>query len=412
MVSATHASQRAPLTVPAARGGCPFDPPPAYEQARQERALARVRLWDGSPCWMATRHADIRAVLRDRRFSADATRPGFPFLSAGRQALTLDRPTFIRMDDPEHARLRRMLTADFMIRKVAALRPAVRALADDLLDRMTARPERTADLVADFALPLPSVVICLLLGVPYSEHAFFQRCGSTMLRTDATPEEVRTAQSQLLEFLAGLAAAKRSAPDDGIISRLVAQNELDDDDIASMGRLLLVAGHETTANMTSLSVLALLRDPQAAARLREAARQDAAGDGTALDTAVEELLRYLTVVQSGLARIAVEDVEVGGALVRAGEGVLCMLGAGNRDQDAFPDGGRLDLQRPDARRHVAFGFGVHQCLGQPLARLELRVALPAVLDRLPDLRLAVPFEDLRFRHEMAVYGVHELPVAW
>ncbi|SEN74184.1 cytochrome P450 [Actinacidiphila rubida] len=412
MASALQPSTSAPLTVPAARGACPFDPPPAYEQARGERALVRVRLWDGSPCWMATRHADIRTVLRDRGFSADATRPGFPFLSAGRQALTLDRPTFIRMDDPGHARLRRMLTADFMIRKVAALRPAVRALADDLLDRMTARPERTADLVADFALPLPSVVICLLLGVPYSEHAFFQRCSSTMLRTDATPEEVSTAQSELLEFLAGLAAAKRSAPDDGIISRLVARDELDDDEIASMGRLLLVAGHETTANMTSLSVLALLRDPRQAGQLRRAARQDEAGDPAALDTAVEELLRYLTVVHSGLARVALEDVEVGGTLVRAGEGVLCMLGAGNRDEHAFPESGLLDLERPDARRHLAFGFGVHQCLGQPLARLELRVALPAVLDRLPDLRLAVPFEDLRFRHEMAVYGVHELPVAW
>lgn len=410
---ATAARPSAPLTVPAARRGtCPFDPPPAYERARGQEALARVRLWDGSPCWMATRHADIRTVLRDRRFSADATRPGFPFLSAGRRALTVDRPTFIRMDDPGHARLRRMLTADFMIRKVAAMRPAVRAVADDLLDRMAARPGRTADLVADFALPLPSVVICLLLGVPYAEHAFFQRCSATMLRTDAPPDEVRAAQSELLEFLAGLAAAKRSAPDDGIISRLVAQGELDDDEIASMGRLLLVAGHETTANMTSLSVLALLRDPAQAERLREAARLDDAGDGAALDTAVEELLRYLTVVQSGLARIAREDVEVGGTLVRAGEGVLCMLGAGNRDEAAFPDGGRLDLERPGARRHLAFGFGVHQCLGQPLARLELRVALPAVLERLPGLRLAVPFEELRFRHEMAVYGLHELPVAW
>ncbi|WP_037909005.1 cytochrome P450 [Actinacidiphila yeochonensis] len=410
MTTAAHPS--APLTVPAARGGCPFDPPPAYEQARDEQALSRVQLWDGSTCWMVTRHADIRSVLRDQRFSADASRPGFPFLSAGRRALTTDLPTFIRMDDPAHARLRRMLTADFMIRKVAAMRPAVQAVADDLLDRMTAGPGRTADLVAEFALPLPSVVICLLLGVPYAEHAFFQECSSTMLRTDAPPEEVSGAQKRLLDFLTGLARAKRSAPDDDIISRLVAQGELDDEEIASMGRLLLVAGHETTANMTSLSVLAMLREPAQAERLRQAARQDAEGDGTALDTAVEELLRYLTVVHSGLSRVAVEDVEVGGTLVRAGEGVLCMLGTGNRDEAAFPDGDQLDLERPGARRHLAFGFGVHQCLGQPLARLELRVALPAVLDRLPGLRLAVPFEDLRFRHEMAVYGLHELPVAW
>ncbi|SEG87703.1 Cytochrome P450 [Actinacidiphila yanglinensis] len=410
MATAAHPST--PLTVPAARGTCPFDPPPAYEQARGDQGLTRVRLWDGSSCWMVTRHADIRSVLRDRVFSADSSRAGFPFLSPGRRALTTDRPSFIRMDDPEHARLRRMLTADFMIRKVASMHEGVRHLADELLERMAAAPDRTADLVAEFALPLPSMVICLLLGVPYSEHAFFQRCSSTMLRTDASPAEVTAAQREILDFLTALARERRSAPDDGIISRLAAAGELPDEEIASMGRLLLVAGHETTANMTSLSVLTLLRDPEQADRLREAARRDAAGDGDALDTAVEELLRYLTVVHSGTARVAVEDVMVGGTLVRAGEGVLCMLNAGNRDEDAFPDGGRLDLERPGARRHLAFGFGIHQCLGQPLARLELRVALPAVLDRLPDIRLAAPFESLRFRHEMGVYGLHELPVAW
>ncbi|SFE64253.1 Cytochrome P450 [Actinacidiphila alni] len=400
------------LDVPAPRGACPFAPPPAYEQARADEAPARVRLWDGSACWMVTRHADIRTVLRDRRFSADATRPGFPFLSAGLRALGTERPTFIRMDDPDHARLRRMLTADFMIRKVAELRPAVREVTEDLLARLTARPGRTADLVADFALPLPSVVICLILGVPYDDHAFFQRCSSVMLRTDAPPGEVAAAQNELRAYLVGLARAKRSVPDDSIIGRLAAHSGLDDDEIASMGRLLLVAGHETTANMTSLSVLALLREPEQAALMRRAMRSDEAGDSGPLDTAVEELLRHLTVVHNGLGRIAVEDVEIGGTTIRAGDGVLCMLGAGNRDEDAFPDGDRLDLARPGARRHVAFGFGVHQCLGQPLARLELRIALPAVLDRLPGLRLAVPFEQLRFRSEMAVYGLHELPVAW
>ncbi|MBD0738785.1 cytochrome P450 [Streptomyces sp. CBMA29] len=409
---ATAAHPPVAVTAPAARGTCPFAPPPAYEQARGEEGLSRVRLWDGTSCWMVTRHADIRSVLRDRSFSSDARRPGFPFLSAGLRTLATDRPTFIRMDDPDHARLRRMLTADFMIRKVAEMRPAVRQVTDDLLDRMAARTDRTADLVADFALPLPSVVICLLLGVPYADHAFFQQCSSTMLRTAAPAQEVSAAQDELRDYLAGLARAKRAAPDDGIISRLAEQGILDDDEIASMGRLLLVAGHETTANMTALSVLALLREPAQAERLHEAARLDEDGDGSALDTAVEELLRYMTVVHNGIGRVAVEDVEVSGTRIRAGEGVLCMVGAANRDEDAFPDGGLLDLGRPGARRHLAFGFGVHQCLGQPLARLELRVALPAVLQRFPGLRLAVPFEELRFRHEMAVYGLHALPLAW
>lgn len=395
--------QQTALTAPAPRGACPFAPPPAYQQARDEPALSRVSLWDDSSAWLITRHQDVRAVLRDARFSADAARPGFPFLSAGRKVLANDRPTFIRMDDPEHATLRRMLTADFMVKKIEALRPQVRAVADELLDRMTDGRER-ADLVSEFALPLPSIVICLLLGVPYEEHAFFQECSRVMLRTDADPGEVEAAQARLIDYLGRLTHAKRSAPDDGILSRLAHDTELTDDQIASMGRLLLVAGHETTANMTALSVLALLGRPDQLDRLRHA-------DAEQLRVAVEELLRYLSVVHSGLARVATEEVMIGGTVVRAGEGVLCMLGTANWDEDAFPGGADLDVSR-DARRHVAFGFGVHQCLGQPLARVELQVALATLLRRLPDLRLDVPSEEIRFRHEMAVYGVHALPVAW
>jgi cytochrome P450 len=393
----------ATLIAPAGRGTCPFAPPPAYEQARRERPVTRAALWDGTSAWLLTRHEDIRSVLRDRRFSADAGRPGFPFLSAGRRALTTDRPSFIRMDDPEHARLRRMLTAEFMIKKIESLRPQVQDLADDLLDRMT-EGRRSADLVAEFALPLPSVVICLLLGVPYRDHAFFQRCSSIMLHTASTEAEVLAAQNELVDYLIALTRAKRISPDDGILSKLTRETELTDDQIASMGRLLLVAGHETTANMTALSVLALLRNPDQLARLRGAGPDE-------VRAAVEELLRYLSVVQGGVARVATEDVRVGDVDVRAGEGVLCMLNAANRDEDAFPGGDGLDLTR-DARRHLAFGFGVHQCLGQPLARIELQIALATVLRRLPDLRLAVPYEEIRFRHEMLVYGVHALPVAW
>ncbi|MFC4031177.1 cytochrome P450 [Streptomyces polygonati] len=395
------------FAAPAPRGGCPFDPPPAYGRVREEQPVARVSLWDGSSCWLLTRHQDVRSVLRDTRFSAEASRPGFPFLSAGRKALTTSNASFIRMDDPEHAQLRRMLTGDFMVKRIEALRPRVQQLTDELLDRMT-EGRQEADLVADFALPLPSVVICLLLGVPYADHAFFQDRSRTMLNSVSTPEQIEEAQDDLLRYLAGLAESKAAAPDDGILSRLVARGELTVAQIAAMGRLLLVAGHETTANMTALSALALLRDPDQLARLRDAAL---AGDTAAVQGAVEELLRYLSIVQGGVARVATEDVTVGDVRIRAGEGVLLMLNAANRDEEAFPGGDSLDVSR-DARRHVAFGFGVHQCLGQPLARLELQVALAALLRRLPGLRLAVPFEEIGFRTEMLVYGVHALPVTW
>lgn len=397
------AESPATLAVPAARtGGCPFDPAPGVVRALREEPVTRATLWDGSSCWLVTRHQDVRAVLGDPRFSADATRPGFPFLTAGGRELVTSTPTFIRQDDPEHARLRRMLTSDFMVKKVEAMRPEVQRITDELLDGMTEGRD-SADLVAEFALPLPSLVICLLLGVPYEDHEFFQKRSRTLLSLRSTADDVRTAQADLQRYLIRLAESKRQTPDEGIVSRLVARGELSDEEIASMGRLLLVAGHETTANMTALSTLALLRNPGQLTRLRE--------DPSLVKGAVEELLRYLTIVHNGVPRIAAEDVTVGGVTIRAGEGVLCAINTANRDEEVFPGGAALDVGR-DARRHVAFGFGVHQCLGQPLARVELQIALETLLRRLPDLRLAVPFEDVPFRHDMGIYGVHALPVAW
>jgi cytochrome P450 len=391
-----------PITLPASRGACPFDPPPGYERAQREDPVTRVELFDGSTAWMVTRYEDVRAVLGDKRFSAEADRPNFPFVSPGRRELSNVGQSFIRMDDPEHSRLRRMLTGDFMLKKMTTLRPQVQAIADELLDKMTADRKR-ADLVTEFSLPLPSLVICLLLGVPYEEHAFFQRCSSIMLNNDSSVAAIHEARQSLLEYMASLTAAKRTDPDDGILSRLAQREDLSDDEAARMGLLLLVAGHETTANMTALSVLALLRNPEQLAKLR--------AEPALVNGAVEELLRYLSIVHSGLARVAKEDVVVGGKTIRAGDGVLCMINAANRDEKAFPLGDDLDVAR-DARRHVAFGFGVHQCLGQPLARMELQVALSTILDRLPELSLDADFDDISFRHEMLVFGVHSLPVAW
>ncbi|MFF3005464.1 cytochrome P450 [Kitasatospora sp. NPDC057940] len=399
MATAAHNPR---FTHPAARGGCPFDPPPAYQQAQQDEPISRITLWDGAPSWLVTRHDDIKAVLSDARFSSDAARSGFPFISAGARQLSTGQRTFIRMDDPEHAHLRRMLTSEFMIKKVEALRPEIQRIADELLDEMTAG-RNSGDLVHEFALPLPSLVICLLLGVPYQDHDFFQECSRVLLRRDSSAEEVQIAQKNLVDYLIKLTDSKRTEPDDGILSRLVARGELNTEEIGAMGRLLLVAGHETTANMTALSILALLQNPTQLAHLREHP-ESVAG-------AVEELLRYLTIVHSGLTRVATEDVTIGDVRIREGEGVICMISTANRDEQKFPDGDELDLSR-DARLHLAFGFGVHQCLGQPLARLELQIALNSILRRLPELRLAVPFEEIRFRGDMLIYGVHELPLAW
>jgi cytochrome P450 len=227
-----------------------------------------------------------------------------------------------------------------------------------------------------------------------------------MISSRSTPEEAVAAGDELKEYLVRLLDRKADEPSDDLLSRLVVEQAetMTRAQIADMGVLLLVAGHETTANMIALGTLTLLQHPDQLAELRE-------GDPELVKSAVEELLRYLTIVHSGRRRVATEDVEVGGRLIKAGEGVIVATDSGNRDEKAFPDPDVLDIHR-DARRHIAFGYGVHQCLGQPLARVELQVVYGTLYRRVPTLRLAVPLEQVRFKHDMLVYGVHELPVSW
>jgi cytochrome P450 len=385
--------------------GCPFDPPPAL---RTLAPVSRIRLWDGSTPWLITRHADTRAILADPRVSADARRAGFPHTSAGAQARRMRGFTFIGMDDPDHARLRRMVTGTFAIRRVEALRPAIQRIVDERIDALIAGP-RPVDLVQAFALPVPSLVICHLLGVPYADHDFFQRRTRILVTRDQAVERVIAAQDELTEYLDGVIADKLAEPAEDLLSRLalehVATGELSRREAALMATLLLTAGHETTANMIALGTLALLEHPDQLAALRNT------DDPALIAGAVEELLRYLTITHSGRRRIALQDIEIDGQTIHAGDGIVLAGDAANRDEDAFPDPDRLDVHR-DARGHLAFGFGVHQCLGQPLARVELQVVYGTLYRRIPDLRLAVPLEQIPFKHDSNVYGVYELPVTF
>ncbi|MEE1783867.1 cytochrome P450 [Streptomyces sp. SP17BM10] len=385
---------------------CPFSPPPAYTDAARTGSVTRAALPDGTPIWLVTGYAEVRTVLADQRFSADARHPTFPLFTPDRRELIAENPAFIRLDDPEHARLRRMVTGDFLVKRVEAMRPEIQRIVDDALDRMTDGATE-ADLVSAFALPVPSLVICLLLGVPYEDREMFQALSATLLNTFAPKEEIARASDEILDYLGGLAAHKKEHPAEDILSRLAARDDLTLREIASTGVLLLIAGHETTANMIGLSTVLLLRQPEQVAKL---------ADPAAVPGAVEELLRHTTIVHTGLPRVAVEDVELDGTLIRAGDGVFAMLSTANRDEAMFGGADRsspdeVDLDR-DARRHLAFGFGVHQCLGQPLARAELQIALATLFRRLPGLRLAVPESELRFRSENVIYGLRSLPVTW
>lgn len=403
--------------------GCPFDPAPSMRARQQEGSVTRVRLWDGSTPWLVTGHAEHRALLVDQRVSVDHSRPGMPRTTQGspdtmteaeiQQLMEMLKDksvpglSFILMDDPQHAQLRRMVTGTFAIRRMEAMRPAVQRIVDQFLDEMLAGPN-PVDLVEAFALPVPSLVICELLGVPYSDHEFFQQYSRQIINRASTTVQRVEAQTKLGEYLDGLIGDRLTKPGDDLLSALaerVNAGELDRQEAVSMGVLMLFAGHETTANMIALGTLALLEHPDQLALLRDT------DDPALAASAVEELLRYLTITHGGLLRVALADIELGGQTIREGEGIIVVNETANRDSAVFPDPDRLDIRR-DARQQVSFGYGVHACVGQPLARLELQVAYPALLRRIPTLRLATELEKIPFKHDGFIYGVYELPVTW
>lgn len=390
--------------------GDPFQPVTAADRSALDGPVSRVRLPTGGWAWLVTRHADVRHLLRSDDFSADAYRSGFPLLRAMPPQQGSSRGgSFIRMDGAEHQRLRRMLTAEFMIKNIRRVEPLIDGIVENALDDLAAAGP-PADLIACFALPVPSLVICHLLGVPYSDHDFFQEHSRVLLDRSVPPARTYAAVTALRDYLAALIDSQRTAgaSGDNLLSRLITERvdtgELSPADLAGMALLLLVAGHETTANMIGLSALLLMQHPQHAAALRD--------DPAVAEPMVEELLRYLSIVRSGLPRVAVRDTEVGGQTIGAGEGVIALLSLANRDDTAFT--GDPDVFDPvrEARQHLAFGFGVHQCIGQPLARAELRVALLRLAQRFPRLRPASDPATLATRDMSVVYGLAELPVHW
>lgn len=381
-----------------------FDPPEELRQWRDEAPMHRVVYPDGHEGWLVTGHAAARAVLGDPRFT---TRPELvhdpiPQREAQRGTAELPPGLFLRMDPPDHTRFRRLLAGQFTVRRMKRLEPMIEEITRDCLDAME-RGDRPVDLVQAFALPIPSLVICELLGVPYGDREQFQRASSELIRLDSTPDQINAAVTDLLTYLHGLVLRKRADPADDLLGDLIAHGDLTDAELAGVTLLLLAAGHETTANMLALGTFALLRNPAQLAAVRD--------DPAVIDNAVEELLRYLTIVHIGPARAALEDVELDGRLIRAGESVTLALSAANRDLEQFEAPEILDV-RHSATGHLAFGHGIHQCLGQQLARSEMRIAYPALLRRFPDLRLAVPADEVAMRTDMAIYGVHRLPVTW
>ncbi|MFI9644066.1 cytochrome P450 [Micromonospora sp. NPDC051925] len=393
--------------VNSARG--PFTPLDDAERQRYVGPVTRVLLPTGATAWLVSRHTDVRQLLRHPAFSSDLQRPGFPLLRPLPPEVAMNNQgAFIRMDGAAHSRLRRMLTAEFMIKNVRRIEPLIHRTVDEALADL-ATAGSPADLVSTFALPLPSKVICHLLGVPYADHDFFQSRSRLLLNREVPPEQFQHAAQELRDYLGALIDTKQAHPDeaDDLLSRLirerVAPGELGIDELVGMTLLLLIAGHETTANMIGLSVLLLTRHPEQYAILRE--RPELAAG------MVDELLRYLSIVRTGLFRLATEDVEIGGQLIRAGEGAIVLISLANRDTEVFDDPDEFDPYR-QAHQHLAFGFGMHQCIGQPLARAELRIALVELARRFPDLRVTADPQELSTRDSSIVFGLDTLPVTW
>jgi len=384
-----------------------------FEQVRQLGAVHEVTLADGHGAWLIVRHAEARAALNDPRLSKDmqtALASGGDVVAEG-----LPGPAFARhmlvVDPPDHTRLRRLVAAAFSVRRIERLGPHVQAIVDDLLDAIAAQgPDTTVDLVASFAFPLPFTVICELLGVPTAERASFGRALTALLAPTATPEayaRAKQASDVVVHLLSTLVETKQREPDDALISALIQARDgderLNQRELLSTIFQLIVAGHDTTASLIGNSVVALLRHPDQLARLR--------GDPGQIPNAVEEFLRFDAPVPHSTFRFALEPIDIGGVTIPAGAQVIINLASANRDPDHFPHADALEIDRPNVR-HLGFGHGIHFCLGAPLARMEAHLALDALLRRFPDMRLAVPIDDLHWGHGdgLVLRGLSELPI--
>jgi cytochrome P450 len=378
---------------------------PLYAYLRRNEPLSRVQLPYGEPAWLATRYEDVKRVLADPRFSRAA-------------AVERDEPrsrpnttgpgTIKSLDPPEHTRLRRLVTKAFTVRRVENLRPRAQQIADELIDSMLAEGE-PAELVEDFALPLPITVICEVLGVPVDDRADFRLWSDAFLSTTKfTVEQVTRYRMELRGYMTDLIAQRRASPQDDLLSAMVAardnEDRLSEEELLSLSEAILIAGHETTATQIPSFVYALLTHPDQLAKLR--------ADLSYVPQAVEELLRFIPIGAGALqARYALEDVELGGMTVRTGEPVLAANQSANHDEALFTDPDQLDLRR-DGASHLGFGHGPHHCLGASMARMELQIALRTLLSRLPGLRLAGDIDDVVWKSGVSTYGPEQMYIAW
>ncbi|MDT0269019.1 cytochrome P450 [Streptomyces sp. DSM 44915] len=406
-----HPDETPPRRFPIPRD-CPFTAPAAYRELRAAGPVTRVTLPTGRPAWVVTGHHEVRAVLADPRVSADIRHPNFPALVEGEQEVGARARPFIRMDPPEHTRFRRMLLAQMTVRKARRMRRDIQRIVDERVDELLAFGPPT-DLVRHYAHTVSSTVMCELVGVRRTDPAFRRitgALGSQVFGGGASTAAGASAGIGALSAVVDDVVGERAAaaePGDDLLGRLVVEQlrpgQVSREELVTTLAILIVAGWETTTNQIALSVLALLHQPELLRALR--------ADHTLLPAAVEELLRALSVGDSIALRTATEDLVVGGQTIPAGDGIIPLLAAANHDPKVFRAPETIDLGRAE-KQHVAFSYGVHQCVGQNIARLELNVAIGTLLDRIPTLRPAVPLAEVGFRQDGIAFGPEQVLVTW
>ncbi|MEB8326574.1 cytochrome P450 [Dietzia kunjamensis] len=389
----------------------PIDPPLAYNWLRDNEPIRQVETVGGGAAWLITRYDDVRTILSDARVSSDSQNPGFPRFGAPTEPE--DQRLFLRMDPPQHTIFRDLLAKNFTLSAMKKMRPAIQELVDETIATMLSSPDRKADFVEEFALPIPSTVLSWLLGVRAEDRAFFNSAADRALAaTDPTNpdalEIAMTAMHELRTYIRSIAEerAAQDDPGDDIMGQLVGAARAGDItmmDVENSGFLLIIAGHDTTTNMTALGTYTLLQHRDLWNEIRE--------EPSLVRGAVEELLRYLTVVHLVILRVATEDIQIGGVTIKAGDAIIPLNLAANRDDAHFPEADQLDIHRKD-RDHFAFGYGIHQCVGQALARLELQVIFETLTRRVPNLRLDADPADLPFKQWSGINGLFTMPVTW
>ncbi|NLU76578.1 cytochrome P450 [Streptomyces sp. HNM0575] len=387
----------------------PLTPPPAYLEVQEKEPLTRVMLPSGRTTWLITGQDLGRQILTEPDVSVDRTNPAYPFPVPNPEAVVaqLARWTQILLGDdpPLHTARRRMLITEFTVRRAQAMRPRIQEIVDAAIDDLVAAGP-PADLVKHVALSVPSLVICELLGVPYEDHEFFQTRTMLQLERDVSVAEQKQAIDELLAYFEVLISKKEEHPEDDLLSRLIVNNRekeaFDHEALVALGLLLLVGGHETTGNVIALGTAAMLNDPEQFAALKE--------DPSLMPSAVEEFLRYFSPA-TATNRVATADIDLDGTTIKAGEGMIVHLTAMARDARVFPDPQRLDVRR-NPKGHMAFSHGIHQCMGQNLARVELEIVFNTLFRRLPDMRLTKPFDELSYKFRGLAFGIHDLEIAW